>query len=163
MISSLFASLVHCTYLFITVPTGWYSTKIVCDTLDYAALHIFLNLLWNGSYNTITMLTNDRDHDNSKVKISCDLFSGPEKGRLWCLMASSGKVSGRAPSGRLNTPRWQQVPDSQSPIACFVRRGEALFFLHDVWHPRDFGPLLVEFHLERWDDLVEFSVLFQKS
>ena len=98
--------------------------------------------------------------DYSKVKISCDSFSGPEKGRLWCLMASSRWVSGRA---RLNTPRWKQVPDFQSPIASFVRRDEALFFLHDVWHPQNFGSLLVEFHLERWDDLVEFSILFQKS
>ena len=70
------------------------------------------------------------------------------------------QVSGRASSGSLSSSCGQKVLHPQPPIACLVGRREMLLLLQHVVHPHDFRSLLVQFHLERWDDLVKLSVFF---
>ena len=98
-------------------------------------------------------------HSNSRLLISLCLFWWPWKGPVG---VPGRQVSGRASSGSLTTSCGQKVLHPQPPIACLVGRREMLLLLHHVRHSHDFGSLLVQFHLERWDNLVKPSVFFLK-
>ena len=93
----------------------------------------------------------------SRLLISHCLFWWPWKRPIG---VPGRQVSGRASSGSLSASCRQKILHTQPPIVCLVGRREMLLLLQHVCHPHDFGSLLVQFHLERWDDLVKFSIFF---